>query len=197
MTTFTDFTNLNVSGHDGAALGLELAGTLVTATAAELNALDGILATVAELNRAADTSARLVAAGATLTLTELAHDGKIIALDTAAGSIVTLPPATGSGMRVRVVVTVTATSNSHIVKVTTDDTMVGFVHNNDLDLTPVAFYKAGGTDDTITMNRTTTGGVIGDELEFIDIKADLWLVKGAITCVAGSNIATPFSATVT
>lgn len=177
---------------------LNLGGTAVTATAAELNAsVAGLLATTAELNRAADVSTRLVAAGATLAVTTAAHDGKIIALDTAAGSICTLPAATGSGAVFRFLVTVTATSNSHIIKVTTNDTMTGFVHNNDVDGTAVAFYKATGTDDTITMNRTTTGGVIGDWIECVDMLADLWFVRGAVTCVAGSNIATPFSATVT
>lgn len=196
-TTATNLTELDVTGHDGSTLGLSLGGTLVTSTAAELNALDGVLATVTELNRAADVSTRLVAAGGTLTLTEAAHEGKIIALDTAAGSVVTLPAATGSGGVYRFLVTVTATSNSHIIKVTTNDTMTGFVLNNDMDGTAPAFYKAGSTDDTITMNRTTTGGVIGDWVECVDMLADLWHIRGAITCVAGSNIATPFSATVT
>ena len=162
---------------------LKIGGTSVTATAAEIN-------------RAADTSGRLIAAGGTLAVTEALHDGKIIALDTAAGSVCTLPAATGSGSVFRFLVTVTATSNSHIIKVTGNDTMTGFVHNNDLDGTAVAFYKATSTDDTITLNRTTTGGVIGDEIECIDMLADLYFVKGAITCVAGNNIATPFSATV-
>lgn len=169
--------------------------TIVDATTLKIGST-AIAATAAEIDRVADTSAQLVAAGATLTLTEAAHSGKVIALDTAAGSVVTLPAATGSGARFLFLVTVTATSNSHIVKVTTNDTMVGFVHNNDLDGTAVAFYKAGSTDDTITLNRTTTGGVIGDFIECIDMLADLWFVRGAITCVAGSNIATPFSATV-
>jgi hypothetical protein len=41
---------LNVSGHDGSTIGLSLGGTLITATAAELNTLDGITASTAELN---------------------------------------------------------------------------------------------------------------------------------------------------
>lgn len=163
---------------------LVLGGTALTASAAEIN-------------RVATTSARLVAAGGTLTATAALHDGKIICLDTAAGSVVTLPAASGSGARFRFLVTVTATSNSHIVKVANaSDTITGFVHNHDVDGTAVAFYKASSTDDTVTLNRTTTGGVLGDELEFIDMKANLWFVKGAITCVEGDNIATPFSAAV-
>ena len=48
----------------------------VTATTAELNILDGVTATAAELNRSADVSARMIAGGSTLTLTEVLHDGK-------------------------------------------------------------------------------------------------------------------------
>lgn len=177
---------------------LVLNGTAITSTAAELNILDGVLATAAEINRAADTSTRLVAAGATLTVTEALHDKKLIALDTAAGSICTLPAATGSGAVYRFVVTVTATSNSHIIKVANaNDFMAGFINVVDLDGTAAGMYKGDGTaDDTITMNRTTTGGVIGDEIEVVDLKANLFLVRGSLTCVAGSNIADPLSATV-
>ena len=45
-----DGDNVNIAAHDGSADGLELAGTLVTATAAELNILDGVTATATELN---------------------------------------------------------------------------------------------------------------------------------------------------
>ena len=42
--------SLDISDADGATYGLKLASTLVTATAAELNILDGVTATAAELN---------------------------------------------------------------------------------------------------------------------------------------------------
>ncbi|MFC2152140.1 beta strand repeat-containing protein, partial [Bacteroidota bacterium] len=42
--------NVDVSTHDGGTVGLELGGTLITATAAELNTMDGITSTTAELN---------------------------------------------------------------------------------------------------------------------------------------------------
>jgi hypothetical protein len=155
-----------------------------------------LVATATELNRVADVSTRLVAAGGTLSATLAAHDGKTILLDTASGSVVTLPAASGSGARFRFLVSTTATTNSHIVKVANaSDFMSGFVDVLDQDGTTVAAYKADGSaDDTITMNRTTTGGVIGDWFEAEDMKANLWHVRGRITCVAGSNVADPFSA---
>jgi hypothetical protein len=166
---------------------------------ANLLDLDALTATAVEINRVADTSARLVAAGGTLAVTVADHDGKIILLDTASGSVCTLPAASGSGAVFRFAVSVTATSNSHIVKVANaSDFMTGFINVHDQDGTTSAMYKGDGSgDDTITLNRTTTGGVIGDNFELVDYKANLWLVRaGNITCVAGSNVADPFSATV-
>lgn len=176
----------------------QIGGVTVTSTAAELNIMDGLLATTAELNRAADVSTRLVLAGATLTATELLHDGKIVLLDQAAGSVVTLPAASGSGTKIKFVVSTTATSNDHIIETgSTDDHMTGFINNSDQDVTVAGMYKAdGATDDTVTMNRTTTGGILGDTIEATDIATNLWLIEGKVTCVAGSNIADPFSAAV-
>ena len=158
--------------------------------------ISDITATAAELNRAADVSARLVAAGATLTLTVAAHDGKTIALDTAAGSIVTLPAASGTGAIFRFVITVTATSNSHIIKVANaSDTIKGtiFTLSDASDL--VEGWLAGSTDDTITFNRTTTGtAAVGQYVEVQDVKANVFSVRG-FTASTGEE-ATPFSATV-
>src|ERR1700722_8577564 len=56
----------------------------------------------------------IIAAGATKALAA-ADSGKTIALDTAAGSVVTLPTATGSGNRFKFFVKTLATSNSHII----------------------------------------------------------------------------------
>jgi len=157
-----------------------------------------LTATAAEINKVADTSARLVAAGSTLAATEALHDGKIVLLDTAAGSVVTLPAASGSGAVFRFLVSTTATSNSHIVKVAnSSDFMTGFIDILDLDGTTISSYKGDGSaDDTVTMNRTTTGGFIGDYVEAIDMKANLWHIRGKLTCAAGSNPADPLSATV-
>lgn len=139
----------------------------------------------------------MVAGGSTLTVSKATHHGRDIALDTLAGTTITLPTASGSGARFRFLVTVTATSNSHIIKVGNGtDVMRGFINNHDQDGTTAAMYKAASTDDTITMNRTTTGGVIGDWVECVDMLSGYWWINGIIGCVAGSNVATPFSATV-
>jgi hypothetical protein len=168
----------------------------VTASAAELNIMDGVLATTAEINRASDVSTRLVLAGATLAVTELAHDGKTILLDQLAGSVCTLPASSGSGARFRFVIHTVPTSNSHIVKVANStDVMSGvIIEANDTDASS-STWETAATSDTITLNRTTTGGTIkGEWIEVEDIAAGFWAVRGVI---AGTGAeATPFSATV-
>lgn len=171
-------------------------GVEVTAGAAELNTMTGILATAAELNRATDVSTRLIAAGATLAVTEALHDGKTILLDTAAGSVCTLPAASGSGARFKFAVKVLATSNSHIVKVANaSDIIQGIILAISDGANAELGWIAGAADDTITLNRSTTGSVArGEWLELEDIAANLWIVRGSVA-QTGTE-ATPFSATV-
>lgn len=155
-----------------------------------------LLSTGAEINRVADRSTRSVAAGGVLALTELLHDSKTILLDTAAGSVCTLPAPT-IGMRVRCLVSVKPTSNFHQVKVAAaTDTIVGSVNILDVDATAQAAYAANGTDDNIQLNGTTKGGQVGDWLEFEGLSATQWAIVGNLTVPAGSDIADPFSAAV-
>ena len=59
--------------------------------------------------------------------------------------------------------------------------------------TIVAFETAAASD-TITMNGTTTGGLVGDRILLKDIAAGFWQVQ-VIGAATGTE-ATPFSATV-
>ena len=93
------------------------------------------LATAAEVNRVTDVSTRIVLVGGTsLSLTEALHSDKVIGLNhTAATSTVTLPAATGSGARFRLIVH-SVNTNSHIVKVANaSDTIKGSVNLLDDD----------------------------------------------------------------
>lgn len=153
-------------------------------------------ATTTEINRATDVSGRLVAAGSALSVTEASHDGKIILLDTAAGSTCTLPASSGSGARFRFVISTVATSNSHIVKVANStDVMAGVIlMANDTDAS-VSGFETAATSDTITLNRSTTGSIIkGEWVELVDIASGFWAVTGIISGTGAE--ATPFSATV-
>lgn len=173
-------------------------GILNAESGATVKLLDSatLAATGTEINRAADVSTRLVAAGATLAVTEALHDGKTILLDTAAGSICTLPASSGSGAVFRFVISVIATTNSHVVKVANaTDVMVGSIISLQDAADTVVGWEAASTSDTITLNRSTTGSVQkGEWVEVMDIAAGFWFVTGVT--ISNGTEATPFSATV-
>lgn len=138
-----------------------------------------------------------IPAGSAFTVSPSMHRDATILFDQLAGSIITLPPALGSGMRLRTAIKVIATSNSHIVKVQNAvDIIIGVLFALGDDAASLQGWAANGTtDDTITLNRTTTGGTrIGEWLEFEDIASGLWHVRGQIRQTGAE--ATPFSATV-
>lgn len=153
------------------------------------------MARSAELDRK-DVTNLFTAAGSARTLT--ADDaGQIIQLNVAAGSTVTLPASSGSGMLFTFVVSTLATSNSHIIKVANaSDIMVGTITTVDSDTSDaVGPFATTSTSDTITLNRTTTGSVrTGETITARDIATNRWLINGVVF-VTGTP-ATPFSATV-
>lgn len=135
------------------------------------------------------------ATASTLSVTADDHSGKLVTLNRAAGIAVTLPAATGSGAVYRFYVGTAVTSNSTTIKVANaDDTMVGHVLST-LAAGGTTFGEtAQGTDDTITMNGTTTGGLVGSYIECVDHEENVWRVFGLL---AGSGtLASSLSATV-
>lgn len=129
------------------------------------------------------------------TLSKATHDGKTLIVNALTGHTVTLPPASGSGMRLRIVSTVAPTSNSNIIKVAnTTDVMQGSARTSLASGVGTNFPTAA-TSDTITLNRTTTGGATnGESIELEDIAPGIWNVWANLN---GSGVlATPFSATV-
>lgn len=174
---------------------LFIQGTEVTSSPAELNILDGVLATAAEINRVADASTRIVdVTAATLAVTELAHDRKVVTLNRAASQAVTLPAATGSGTSLLFIVGTTVTTPSTTIKVTGNDTMTGAALVAQDGGDTAVMFETAADSDTITLNGTTTGGIKGDSIELIDIATDLWWVR--VRTSATGTEATPFSATV-
>ena len=138
----------------------------------------------------------IIAAGSTKLLTHN-DDGSVVKLDTLAGSTVTLPKALGSGVSFHFIVSVLATSNSHVVKVgNTTDVMQGIIlMNGDTAANACEAFAAAATDDTITLNRSTTGSVsLGEHVEVIDVDPGVWQVRGSVSATGAE--ATPFSATV-
>lgn len=136
-------------------------------------------------------------AAATITLSQEKHGDRTMLFNKVAGIVVTMPKATGSGLRYLFRVKTLATSNSYIVKVgNTTDIIQGSIVISDTDTagTTTAFSTAVDSD-TITLNRTTTGSVtIGEWFELEDIAVGVYAVRGLLSNT-GSG-ATPFSATV-
>jgi len=137
-----------------------------------------------------------ILAGATLAVSAALHAGRTISLDQLAGSVCTLPAATGTGNKYRFRVGVLATSVSHKIQVTTTDVMRGIILCLDSDLATVNMFgfAAGATADTITLDRTNTGSVtLGEWVECEDVATGIWQVSGVLS---GAAPATPFSAAV-
>lgn len=116
-------------------------------------------------------------------------------LNVASGSTVTLPAATGSGFKYKFMVGTTITSNDYIIQAASaDDIMQGLILGAADGGNTVNGWEAAATSDTITLNGSTKGGLIGDVIELVDAKEGVWIVSGAIA-QTGTE-ATPFSAAV-
>src|SRR5262245_1626443 len=90
------------------------------------NGTSTLLATVAEINRVADVSTRLVSlTAASVPITVADHEGKTLVLNRAAGIAATLPVATGSGARYRFVVGTTASGGSYVIRGGASDVLRG------------------------------------------------------------------------
>ncbi len=129
--------------------------------------------------------------GAT-TLTEDLHAGRTMVLSSATGATVTLPTPTGSGNVYRFVVGTTVTSNDYGIDaaVATQLFKGNALVAQDAANTVVGF-EAGAADHLFNMNGTTTGGILGDVVEFQDISATHWQVKAVLS--ATGTEATPFA----
>lgn len=156
---------VNIANHDGVASGLQLAGTLLTVSAAELN-------------RLGDVSARLVnVTASTLTLAAATHESKIVTLNRAAGIAVTLPAATGTGAKYTLILGTTITSNTTTITAAGSDKLHGFNTIVKVGTTTANTYPITATSTVLTLNGGTKGGYIGDVIELIDIATNLWHVK--------------------
>ncbi len=132
------------------------------------------------------------AVGSALTLTA-AHSGQTILLDTAGGSVVTLPAATGTGNKFNCYVSVSATSNAHKILAVGSDYIIGIAMGF-TGSTAKVFASPAATNQSIQMPFTgsqPSGGFLGDWFEFEDIGSALWSVKSMYQ--AGTTPTTPFS----
>jgi hypothetical protein len=135
---------------------------------------------------------------ATLTVTAAKHAGVIQSMDRAAGITFTLPAAEGTGNIYRFFTAVTVTSNDNIIQVANaTDEFLGNLFQIDTDTSDaVAAYPCldGDGFDTITLNGSTKGGIMGDLITIIDVASGKFALEGTVLC--SGTPATPLSAAV-
>ena len=206
--------NVTIGGTNTNLTGSEANFTLMEATTVRANALqndtsDGDLAISTQGTGVVSVASQLTLTGSFLpaihtfvatdavTITE--HAGRTLLLGEVGGNAaltLTLPAATGTGAVYKFIVSVTNTSNYKIQVADATDTIDGIMLYLDEDGTAITGFPTVAASDTITLNGTTQGGVIGDYLELIDIATNQYHVRGVMRVPAGSNPATPFSAAV-
>lgn len=109
-------------------------------------------------------------------------------LSSAAGQTITLPASTGKGGVLRMYVGTTISSGSTVIRVKTSTDVI----NGIVGVGTSAFQSASNTN-TITLNGTTTGGVVGGYIELQDVLPGQWLIQSNLN--ATGTFATPFSNT--
>lgn len=131
---------------------------------------------------------------AAITLNPDTHAGNVHVLTGTTGRIVTLPVSTGKGDEYTLFIATTVSSGNHVLVVApaTTDSFGGGVSMS-TDVTGGDMLAAADSD-TITMNGSTTGGLVGSWLKVKDVAAGKWMLSGFLACTGTE--ATPFSAAV-
>lgn len=127
-------------------------------------------------------------------LIQPSESGSVFTFDRAAGQVFTLPEAV-PGLEYEFIVTVDLTSNAYSVlcsTATAGDFLVGGLQGAIEGAATDEYHFADGTNDLgLSMNKTTTGGLIGTHIKVKCITATLWLISGVTSCTA--TPLTPFT----
>lgn len=130
--------------------------------------------------------------GATRTLNEY-ESGSLCLFDRAAGIVYTLPTAK-VGAYFDFVITTTITSNAaKVITGAGTELLIGGYTNVDTDTSnAVAVFTANGsTHVAVSMNGTTTGGILGTKLRFTCLSSTRWMVEGIVQ--GSGTVATAFA----
>ncbi len=133
------------------------------------------------------------AGGSTLPVTA-AMSGKTIKLDTAAGTVATLPAATGTGNKYKFFCTTTTTSGAHKILAVGSDYLIGNINGTATTALTAFHALVGDTFQSLQMpfaGSQPSGGIQGDWFEFEDVAAAKWAVRGQFT--SGTSPTTPFN----
>lgn len=128
-----------------------------------------------------------------LTITQTLHAGKVVLIAASAPAAITLPAATATGNKYTLVFTVAATATASTISRATSTDIFQGVALILATASVMSGFQTTATDNTMTFNGTSKGGIAGDMVEFWDIKSGVWEVKYR----SGAAVApvTPFSHT--
>jgi hypothetical protein len=117
--------------------------------------------------------------------------GTVVYLARSAGSTVTLPDDPATGTTVDFVVSTDSTTGSYIVETSGGGFLMGYANVSKSGSTTIFSPNALGSDTTVTMNGTTTGGLVGTDFSMTYVGSDQWNVRGNFW--GSGALATPFS----
>jgi len=134
----------------------------------------------------------VTASGAATRTLKADESGGVFLWDGAAGIAYTLP-APVVGMTFVFLVSVSVTSNAHSVVTDAATTFIGGGIQQMIDTTAVSEgqFADPTSDVTISMNGTTTGGLIGTRVVFECISSTVWNCSGLVA--SSGTLATPFA----
>lgn len=128
---------------------------------------------------------------ATLTLSSFRHGGmRLLNIQLAAGQAFILPASNGKRGKFRFFVGITVTSPTTIHTATGSDVISGIAVIGGGSSNGPTFASASNTN-TVTINGTTKGGILGTYIELEDVGVGQWLVK--FLGVGSGALVTPFS----
>jgi hypothetical protein len=176
---------------DGKSLNIDSGCTLEVKSGGTLQADSG---STTSLSGPAVSGPAPVACGATCTLST-SNKGAYTLLNQAAGSVATLPAATGTGNTYKLLISVATTSAAEKVLTNpTTDVIIGTAQGENAGTAKV-FVGNAGTYHSLQMPFTgsqPSGGFVGDSMDCTDIASGTWLCN--IRYQAGTTPTTPYSA---
>lgn len=121
-----------------------------------------------------------------------AQSGSVILWNAAAGFTITLPaPVVGVQFLLAVLTSVTSSNHKVITDASTTFLVGGLALGEVAATTAPLFPANGSTIRSVTMNGTTTGGLIGTYMELTCINSTQWLIQGQV--LGSGSLATPFA----
>ena len=124
---------------------------------------------------------------ASVALSAAKHGVKWLSFNRATGGSITLPKANGKNPEFRLFIPQTL-SGSLVIRSNGGTDIISGIANVQTTL-----FQSASNTNTVTLNGTTTGGVLGSYLIFNDMGAGQWLLEANL--LGSGTAATPFSNT--